>query len=401
MKKAPDMHFLKELLHAFGDPQRELKVIHIAGTNGKGSCATYLANALTECGYRCGRYISPFVVDFYERISIDGNFISDESLKGIIDRIKTYILPGITEFEVITAAAFLYFKEEGCDIAVMEAGIGGKNDATNIIEKPLCSVLMKIGLDHIAILGNTVEEIALDKCGIIKNGAPAVSYPKQEEKALAVIKEQAKNKNSMLTLPDLESLEIINTDIFGNRFIYKGNEYSLKLGGEHQIYNAITAIEALNQLKDFDLPLNKIKAALKSTVFPARLEVFKGSPDIIIDGAHNPDGMATLTGALKRYADRKIAVIFGVFADKDYTEEAKMLAEAGNMFFTVTPPGGRALHSDLLKEMLIKNGADAKSFDTDLKGALEGAREYAGKDGLVVICGSLYLASDIRKIINP
>ena len=389
MKKLPGLSALKEALDGLGSPQNRLKFIHVAGTNGKGSVTSYICKALEENGYTCGKFISPYILCFYERISVNGVFIPDEELKEAVDAVKELNIKGLTEFELITACALYHYAKVNCDVVVLEAGIGGKNDATNIIPPPLCAVLTKIGLDHTAILGDTVEEIAEDKCGIIKN-CPAVTYPLQSEAALKVIKRHCKP-----VIPDTEELQITYSGFDGNEFIYKNQKYSLALGGEHQIYNAITALEALNAC-GLKLSEEKTIKALKETRFPARLEVFKGEPDIVLDGAHNADGMATLCKAVKSFAKgRKTIVITGVFRDKDYKDEMALLKTIGDEFITVTPPGDRALEASLLASLLGK----AHIYGSDLKGALEFAKKCAGKDGLVVICGSLYLASDMRNFL--
>ncbi len=389
MKKLPGLSALKKALEGLGSPQKKLKFIHVAGTNGKGSVTSYICKAFEENGYICGKFISPYILCFYERISVNGKFITDDELKEAVEKIKALDIAGLTEFELITACALYHYAKKNCDIVVLEAGIGGKNDATNIIDAPLCAVLTKIGLDHMAILGDTVEEIAKDKCGIIKN-CPTVSYPLQNPKALKVI-----NSYCEPVIPSLSKLNISYSGFDGNEFTYKGTSYSLKLGGEHQIYNAITAIEALEAC---GLKLCKAKTAkaLNETVFPARLELFKGNPDIVLDGAHNADGMATLCNSVKSFAKgRKTVVITGVFKDKDYKDEMAMLKEIGDVFITVTPQGERALDAGVLAVLLGK----ANNFGENLEGALSFAKKEAGEEGLVIICGSLYLASDMRKFL--
>ncbi len=389
MKKLPGLSALKKVLEGLGSPQKRLKFIHVAGTNGKGSVTSYICKALEENGHTCGKFISPYILCFYERISVNGVFITDEELSDAVEKIKALNIQGLTEFELITACALYHYEKKNCDYVVLEAGIGGKNDATNIIPSPLCAVLTKIGLDHMAILGDTVEEIAKDKCGIIKN-CPTVTYPLQNEKALKVI-----NEHCIPVIPDISKLKITYSGFDGNEFIYKNKKYSLSLGGEHQVYNALTAIEALNCLK-LELSQEKTVKALKETRFPARLEVFKGEPDIVLDGAHNADGMATLCKAVKDFAKgRKTVIITGVFKDKDYKDEMEMLKSIGNEFITVTPPGERALNASVLADIL----GSATVFNEDLEGALAYAKKQAGEKGLIVICGSLYLASEMRKFL--
>jgi len=393
MKKDPNLSYLKRMLERLGNPQDKLKIIHIAGTNGKGSAASYIAKILEKAGYKCGRYISPFVDNFYERISINGEYISDRALTDVIKKLE--IEPGITEFEVITASAFEYFYEQNCDFAVMEAGIGGKNDATNVITAPLCSVIMKIGLDHMSILGDTVTEIATDKCGIIKENAPCVTYPKQSEDALGVIKESCNEKHSSLLIPELKDLKIISTSVLGNSYEYKGVRYDLRLGGQHQIYNSLCAIEAIKAL-GYDIPQSAIQKGLYETVFPARMEVFGNT---ILDGAHNADGMETLVSTIKNEG-KKAVFILGVFADKDYWPEIDLILTVSGTVLAVAPPGERALPSRELYKMIKNKGGNSEDFENDYRGAINKALELAGKDGLCVIAGSLYLASEIRKLLS-
>lgn len=256
---------ITKLLDKLGNPEKELKFIHVAGTNGKGSTCTMLSSVYIDAGLKTGLYTSPYVIDFRERIQVNGKFIEKECLTVLSDKIKeTGVV--VTEFEFITALAFLYFKEQKCDIVILEVGMGGRFDATNAIENPLCSVITRIDLDHTDYLGDTIEKIAFEKCGIIKKGSPTISYPIQEYGSLTTIQ----NRSEKLIVPDINSLRILSSDINGNRFIYKDTEYYTRLVGKHQIYNALTVIETVREVGLADS--QNIKLGIANAVLPARIE---------------------------------------------------------------------------------------------------------------------------------
>lgn len=403
MKKKPGLSVLRRLLAELGNPQDSLRFIHIAGTNGKGSAATYISDALTASGYKCGKYISPFVINFYERISVDGSFITDRELSVILKRIRSCDIEGLTEFELITACAFCYYKEKKCDAVVLEAGIGGSHDATNVIEKPVCSVLTKIDYDHMSILGDTIEKITEDKCGIIKNGA-VISYPFQRPESLSIIKKKAEQTGCEFIIPGTDDIKIISCGLSGNRFLYKGKEMSTGLVGEHQIYNALTAFETLSYLNrsgNYILPEEVIIKSISESVFPARMEVFNTGNTVILDGAHNADGMRTLCSSVGKICkDKKIKVILGVFKDKDYSEEIRILSDITSEFITVSPPGPRALDSDELSlKIKTLSGLESESFGENYSKAIKYAEKTSRSDTVILICGSLHLASAVRDIL--
>ncbi|MBR3300528.1 MAG: bifunctional folylpolyglutamate synthase/dihydrofolate synthase, partial [Clostridia bacterium] len=277
---------IKEVCKRLGDPQNSFKSIHIAGTNGKGSTAAMISNILIKSGLVTGTFISPFIVKFNERIQINGRYISDDDLVFYAEKVRETGVR-LNEFEFITALCFLYFKDKKIDVAVMETGLGGRLDATNVLENVSVSVITKIGLDHTAILGETIEKIAAEKCGIIKKSAPVVTVCDQDGKALSVIKSYAGD----LTVPEISAVK--KADLTGCEFDYRGVSYTLSLLGKHQAYNAATAIEAVRKFSP-DIPLETIRSALFETVFPARLEIVSRSPLVIVDGAHNPDAAEVL-----------------------------------------------------------------------------------------------------------
>ncbi len=376
---------IREAMDRLGNPQNNFKAIHIAGTNGKGSVCTFVSNVLTEAGYNVGKFVSPYITDFCERIQINNRHISKDDLcrlsQSVIDTSVS-----LTEFEFITAVGFLYFSQNNIDVAVVETGLGGRFDATNILPPPLVSVITKIGLDHTAILGATVEKITAEKCGIIKNNKVVIS-PNQPSGALSVIKEYADN----IIVPSNDLLKNVNISFLGNAFVYDGAEYTTELGGDFQIENAVTAIEVLKNC-ELDISEQHIKSGLKDAFLPARLEVVSQMPPIIIDGAHNPDGADALATVLKEYQNS--TAIIGVMADKNYEAVlAKTLPYIENVV-CITPNVSRALPADQLANTAkhyCKNVFVANDFDTAISTAKQKSN---GKP--IFIYGSLYLASQMR-----
>ncbi len=397
---------MQELLRRVGNPQEHLRFVHIAGTNGKGSTATYIANTLTAAGYRCGRYISPFVLNFNERISIDGVSISDEDLAWAVNILKPHVEQmddTVTEFELVTAAAMLYYYAQGCDVVSLETGLGGRFDATNVIPAPMCAVLTKISFDHMQYLGTTLEQIAFEKCGIVKPGSAVISYPFQFSEAAGVIARTAEERGCPLYLPDNDKLEILRSDIDGSLIEYDGLRLRVPLAGRHQIYNAVTAVCALQYLtarRGFRISREHMAEGIGNTFFPARLEVLRREPTVLLDAAHNADGMRTLCDALDNFAKgKKIVAVFGVFKDKDYKTELEMLAKCADCFITLTPDDPRGLDGGYLAHLCRRTGKPAEHIP-DYLDAYKKALELAGPKGFVVICGCLHMASDIRALLQ-
>ena len=295
-------------LKRLNDPQNNFKAVHIAGTNGKGSVSAMLAKIFSTAGYKTGLFISPFIIDFRERIQINSEFISEEDLVKYSQRV---IDTGVemTEFEFITAAAISYFSDKKCDIVIAETGLGGRLDATNTLNNVAAAVITKIGLVHIGILGDTGEKIAAEKCGIIKDCPVTVTSPNQRKSALAVIEGSSKR----LVTPDLSQLTVLNCGENGSCIIYMNKEYEITLLGEYQIENALTVIETV-KASGYNIPYNTVKTALANTFFPARAEIISKKPLVMLDGAHNPDGAAQLAKILKEYEGKAVALI-GVMRD--------------------------------------------------------------------------------------
>lgn len=378
---------ISAVLKKLGNPQNGFRSIHIAGTNGKGSVSAMLAKIFEVAGCKTGLYISPFIIDFRERIQICGEFITEEDTVLYANTVKDTGAE-LTEFEFITAMAFLYFRDKKCDIAIVETGLGGRFDATNALDNVTATVITKIGLDHSAVLGDTVDKIASEKCGIIKDSPVTVTSCNQRTAALNVIKSSA----NRLIIPDISELEALNTDINGSTFIYKGKEYTLSLCGEYQIENALTVIETAYNC-GFGISYKVIKSALLDTFFPARAEIISKNPLVVLDGAHNPDGGRALSGIMKKY-DGEITALIGLMRDKDYKEVLSTTLKYCENAVTVTVKDvPRALPSDELLKIASRHCRTVSALD--YSDAIRKADELS-KGKPIFVFGSLYLASGIR-----
>ena len=396
----PGLERISMLLEALGNPQDKIKTIHIAGTNGKGSTSTHLANILTSAGYKTGLYTSPYVIDFCERIQIDGENIPKDCLAKAVQKVKSEIeklnAQGIiiTEFEALTATAFLYFYDSGCDYAVIEVGLGGRFDATNVIKKPEAVVITSISLDHTKILGNTVSQIAFEKCGVIKYGVPVITSQNQTEQALGVIRKTVTEKNCNLIIANPENAKVIFESLMVKhfvRFAYDGNEYTLYLMGEHQIENAVNVIECAKALGIAD---RYIQEGISKTTMLARMEVISEKPLIIRDGGHNEGCANALHDFLIKYETKNINMLVGLMADKDVEGYVQKIAPLCKSVVTVTPSNPRALNGEQLKEITEKYCDDCK-FINNPKEGYKYILSNAKKDEMILVCGSFYLMSDI------
>lgn len=402
----PGLERIKRFLDILGNPQDELKFIHVAGTNGKGSTCALLSAVLTAAGYKTGLFISPYIVDFRERIQINGEMICESVLEDAVE--KTFPIVEklrdegciITEFEYVMALEFYIHKNARCDVVVLETGMGGLLDCTNVIKPPLCTVITKIGLDHTAVLGDTIEEIALQKCGIIKSGSTAV-VSVQDDEVTRIVANNCAEKNVPLIKSESLNIEVLSEDVCKTVFKYDGMEIELPFIGEHQLENAKSALTCIDVLKSFfTITDDNIKNGFKNAVNPARLELMSKHPLTLLDGAHNPDGITALKNALKKYNPKKSAVlILGMLKDKDSKRSVKILDGLFTEVYTVPVNNPRSLDFDVLREECERYFKKVKSF-SNVKTAYEYARETAlENDSLLVIAGSLYLASEIRPII--
>lgn len=378
--KKPTLDRIKAVLEALGNPQNSFSAIHIAGTNGKGSVSAMLHTVFKTMGMKTGLFISPFILDFRERIQINGEFIPENELCSLAQEVINTRIE-LTEFEFITAIAFLYFKLKKCDVAIVETGLGGRLDATNVLTNLKASIITKIGLDHTAILGDTIEQITKEKCGIIKN-APVITNFNQPKEAFTVL-----NKYNPI-IPNTEKLKIIKSDVFCNEFLYDGVLYKTSLSGEYQIENALIVIETALKLGVSEGILQK---ALVNTFFPARMEVICKNPTVILDGAHNPDGADALSKVMQKY-NGEITAIIGMCADKDCEKVLKTTLPYCKRVIVVEISGmPRSLKVEELARMAQKYSTCevAKDYDTAL--------EKVGGEDIVFVFGSLYLASGIRE----
>ena len=398
----PGLGRIGELCAALGNPQNACRFIHVAGTNGKGSTSTLIAGVLTRCGFVTGLYTSPYVVDFRERICLNGEMIEPKDLAKAVEKVKLASEQNaitVTEFEAVTAAAFVYYSAKKCDFVVLETGLGGRFDATNIIPAPAVSVITSISYDHMDILGNTIEAIAGEKCGIIKQGSKVVTYPFQDEAALSVIKDTCSLKNVPLIIPDAGKAEILSSDFAGSKVKYDGFIYSLALPGEHMVYNSLMAVEALRAL-DAGITDEMISSSFAVTRMPARTEVIPGNPCVIIDGGHNDDCARALEKYIKAYlSGKRIIAVSSLMADKDYEAYVSRIAPLTDCFITTTASNPRALPCGKLLETVSKYTENRLSCESP-RDAVEKALSLAGEDDIVLICGSFYLAGDVRKMIT-
>ena len=386
------------LLHCMGDPHLKVPYIHVAGTNGKGSTTTMIASALTAGGFKTGKFISPFILEFRERMQIDGEMIPATRLRPIAEEFKAAGDPP-TEFELVTVLGLTWFAEAGCDIAVLEVGLGGRLDATNIIPPPLVAVITRIDYDHTAILGDTLAAIAGEKCGILKRGSTVICYPDQEEEALAVIRRRAKEEDDPLILPDRTALSVLSADLTGSRILYRGQAIFIPLPGPHQVLNTITAVEALNALSSsrFALPPSAIAAGIAAARFPARLELLRQSPPVLVDGAHNPNGGRALCEALKALDLHDLTAVVGMLRDKDCLPVLRMMAPYCARMIVTTVPNPRSYPAEEFAE-LARGVCRDITICPDCEEAARLALATAGEHGVLVF-GSLYLASAVRPVM--
>ncbi len=397
---------IRELCEKLGNPQDKLKFIHVAGTNGKGSFCSMLQSILTEEGYKTGLYTSPYIKVFNERMQIDGNAISDEKLAEITSRVKPIadsMKDKPTEFELITAIAFLYFYEAKCDIVVLEAGMGGRLDSTNIIKTPLLSVITGIALDHVDYLGDTVEKIAYEKAGIIKPSIP-VLFGGDCKEAENVIEQRAKEISSEFFCVDYSLLHVKHSDLEGTVFDYGNrNDIEINLLGLYQPKNASVVLNAVDILKGQGLSISEsaIIRGLKKAAWPARFEIIHREPLIIFDGAHNAQGITSAVQSIRHYfGEEKVYALTGVLRDKDYKIIASELAKVTQRAFTLTPMSPRALSGEEYAKVLSSQGIKAFPND-DIESAFDLACESARIDKKpLVVLGSLYTYVDIIKLIE-
>ncbi|MDY2628274.1 MAG: folylpolyglutamate synthase/dihydrofolate synthase family protein [Lachnospiraceae bacterium] len=407
---------MRELLARLDNPQEKLKFVHIAGTNGKGSTLAFISTILQCAGYTVGRYASPRVFEYEEFVQVNGQNIEREAFCRYVRQIKNAVtsmeaegMQRPTLFEVETAIGFLYFVEMECDAVVLECGMGGRDDATNVIENILCNVLTPIGMDHMGFLGDTLEEITEVKAGIIKNRAP-VCMGRQQKRARLVIEKICGRMGCPLIQTDDSRLRVYDELEFAQdgapmiRFDYKYlTDLRIRLIGRYQVDNACLAIEAAKVMDDWGLNITTehIREGLAKTVWPGRFDTISVKPRILVDGAHNPHGMKQLKESLEYYfRDKRIVGIMGVLADKAYDEECEMMAPLFDRMFTITPPENpRALEAGKLAGVLKNYHADVTACES-IAAAVDAALKDAGEDDVIVIFGSLSYIGEACRIVK-
>ena len=403
----PGLERIKELMERIGSPDKKLRYVHIAGTNGKGSTCALISSALSSAGYKTGTFISPYVLEFRERFMIDGEMIPEQTLADIVEELWGAVedMKGcgriITEFEFVFAVAVTWYAREKCDIVVLETGLGGRFDATNMIDRAMADIITSISLDHTAVLGDTYAKIAFEKCGILRENGSCIAYARQEKEAMEVIENTAQRLGCRLIIADGDKAEIISSDISGTEFVYNGLKLRIRLIGDHQVRNAAVAAEALLELRRQGLSVSDedIARGFAEVSFPARLELMSEKPLILLDGAHNPDGARALSDAVKKHlCGKRLVAVTGMLADKDTGTSLSYLAPLFEKIFTTEPDNPRKMTAQKLKEVIAPCCDDI----TACKSAEEAfVKAYAGLDdnSALVIFGSLYLASEMRKII--
>lgn len=402
----PGLERIGMLLDRMGRPQDKVQFVHVAGTNGKGSVCTMLSSVLYHAGYKTGLFISPYIIDFRERMQINGEMIPEQTLAQITGDIIPLVEQMaqeneiITEFELVTAIAFAWYAQERCDVVVLETGLGGLYDSTNVIGTPLASVITSISLDHTAVLGGTLPEIAYQKAGIIKPGGKTVFYPQQKEVDDCIL-QTAKEKGNVFYDAGLYRPEPVSSTVKGTKLRYKGMELNLPLIGAHQVKNAAAALAAIQALRDggMDIPDSAVQNGFAHAFIPARLELLGRQPTVLLDGAHNPGGLKALSLAVKTYCKGKNTVcIMGMLRDKDSVTSLSYIKGLFPTVIALAPDNPRAMSAeefakeaqpyfDMVIPMHQKEHAVRRAF------------ELAGGDGAIVVCGSLYLAAELRPIL--
>ncbi len=393
-KPVSDLSRIKGLLERLENPERELSFVHIAGTNGKGSTAQMVYEILLSAGVRVGLFTSPYVIDFTDRIRFMGKNISNEELESLLPQIKAAVSgTDYSQFEITMATAFLYYKSVGAEVVVLEAGLGGKLDSTNVIENVLLSVITSISHDHMGVLGNTLKEIAAQKAGIIKRGTPCVLANDNASEVVSVVSEKAKAQGSDLLIPDANKLIKLGDMTFGGGFLYKDKRYALSMSGDHQVTNALNAIEGAEILKNyFPITDENIYDGIMNAKVVGRCEIVSRSPIVILDGCHNDGGVAALSKVLKNVPEP--TAIVGMLKSKDAKNAILSLIPICKRFITVSDFNPNAYSSEELCKIISDLGAMASVGDgveKEYKKALRG--EYSN----AVIFGSLYLVADIKK----
>lgn len=415
----PGLDNILELLRRLGNPEKGIPAFHIAGTNGKGSIMAYVETVLIEAGYKVGRYISPTIIDYRERWQVNKEYMSKRECGQImghiieeVGRMEEDNAGRPTSFEIETAAAFLWFKKKGCDIILIECGMGGGLDATNVFTETPIDVLASISFDHMQFLGNTLTAITKEKLGIVKEGDILVSYPQTAEPKKAIDKLVSKNKlaeTGRYFEADPDALSDVEDGLFKSSFRYKNEKYEIGLAGAAQIYNAITAIEAIEAFNSVaaryglkKVPKKIVKKGLKETSWQGRFSVLSEEPLFIVDGAHNSDAWEKLSKDVRKYfTNKKLIFIIGVLRDKEYEKMLDLLTPQMEYAVSVTTDSPRALDGKVLAELIGERDVKAVFADS-IKKAVKLAEEQAAEtaDSVIIACGTLSFVGDIIRTVK-
>lgn len=396
----PGLARIGTLLEKLGNPQTGMKFIHIAGTNGKGSCAAMTASVLKAAGYKTGLYTSPYLYRFNERMQIGGKEIPDEALAELVTQVQPLadaMEDHPTEFELITAVALAWFRRENCDAVVLEVGLGGRFDATNIIARPEAAVIMNIGLDHTAVLGDTPEQIAFEKAGIIKPGCDAVLY-QQGAGVTDVVRRRCEEEGVRLHIADFSALRSEFDSLYGQSFTYRGQAYALPLLGAHQLKNAAVVLELVEVLRrrGWKLEQGDVEHGLYAVHWPGRFELVSDEPLFVVDGGHNPQCARTVADNLLHYfPDKRRILLLGILRDKDYAGLTAILDEAADEYICITPASPRALPAAELGDFLARYGKPV-SVCGSIRDGVSLALDRSDADSVVCAVGSLYSVGEIR-----
>lgn len=406
---AMGLEAITRFLERLGNPQDDLHFIHIAGTNGKGSVGAYLESVLEEAGYRVGRFISPTLYEYRERIQINGIYITEEDFGRLMDTVvpvmedmKQAKEPLPSPFEIETALSFLYYREKKCDLVLLECGLGGKTDATNVIKTTELAVITSISMDHMEYLGNTLGEIAAQKAGIIKPGVPVVTCLQQPEAAVQIERACRKERN-LLAVGRVSEAKVLESDLEHQRFLYGGRDITIHLAGAHQLENAVLALTGVQVLIDrgYEIREEQIEKGFEKAAWNGRFTVLGKEPFIVVDGAHNPDAAGKLKESLGMYfPGKRLIFLMGVLKDKQYDKISAILAPLAEQVVTLeTPDNPRALSAVELAETVRKYNPNVQAADS-ISDAVERGMQLAGKEDAVIAFGSLSFTGEITRMFQ-
>lgn len=401
--QASGLSRMRKLMERLGDPQKDLRFVHIAGSNGKGSTAVFCDSILRRAGYHTGLFMSPYIYDFRERMQLDGDLVD----KALFARAFDAVMPVVqamaeegeqcVQFEVITAMALWLFREAACEVVVLEVGIGGRLDSTNIIDAPLVAVITSLSLEHTGMLGNTLAEIAAQKCGIIKPGCRVAAYCDLPREAEDVVRDTCRSFGIAPAIAQRNQLTVQRSDATGSTFTYQGETYRIAMAGAHQVYNSLTALMAVRCLREAGLAISRkaVEEGLARAGIPGRLQFIPGAPSLLLDGAHNPEKIRSLCAFLDaNFPDTPVISVMGMLDTKDDAACIPLVAARSAAFVGTLPPDGRAVSVERLVELAAPY-TEAYARKTPAEAA-KLALQLCPACGLILVCGSMYLLSEVK-----